>query len=68
MLLVTLDYPQQQMDGPPFAVSASEVQDLFGAGWSIDHLLEDDVLVREARFREKGITRMTENVFHLRRD
>ncbi len=67
MLLVTLDYPQQQMDGPPFAVSSREVQALFGAGWSVDHLQEDDVLAREARFRERGITRMTENVFHLRR-
>lgn len=67
MLLITLDYPQEQMDGPPFAVSAGEVQDLFGAGWSVDHLHEDDVLTREARFRERGLTHMTENVFHLQR-
>ena len=67
MLLITLDYPQEQMDGPPFAVSASEVQHLFGTGWSIDHLHEDDVLAREARFRERGLTHMTENVFHLKR-
>jgi thiopurine S-methyltransferase len=67
MLLITLDYPQEQMDGPPFAVSESEVLELFSAGWSIEHLHEDDVLVREARFRERGLTRMTENVFYLRR-
>jgi len=68
MLLITLDYPQQQMDGPPFAVSDSEVQDLFSEGWSIDHLHADDVLAREERFRERGLTHMTENIFHLRRD
>lgn len=67
MLLVTLDYPQQQMDGPPFAVSTSEVQGLFGAGWSIEHLHQDDVLAREARFRERGLTHMTEHVFRLQR-
>lgn len=67
MLLITLDYPQAQMDGPPFSVSASEVQDLFGAGWSIDLLHADDVLAHEARFRERGLTRMTENVFYLQR-
>ncbi len=67
MLLITLDYPQQQMDGPPFAISKSEVRDLFGVGWSVEHLVEDDVLVREARFCERGLTRMTENVFHLQR-
>lgn len=66
MLLITLDYPQQQMGGPPFAVSASEVQDLFEESWSIEQLHADDVLVREARFRERGVTHMTENVFHLR--
>ncbi len=67
MLLITLDYPQRQMDGPPFAVSAGEVEDLFASGWSISLLCEDDVLAREARFRERGVTRMTENVFHLQR-
>ena len=67
VLLITLDYPQAQMDGPPFAVSASEVQDLFGAGWTIEHLQEDNVLAREARFRERGLTHMTENVFYLQR-
>ncbi|TCK18481.1 thiopurine S-methyltransferase [Thiogranum longum] len=67
MLLITLDYPQEQMGGPPFAVSTGEVADLFGADWSIEHLHEDDVLAREARFRERGISHMTENVFHLQR-
>jgi len=67
MLLVTLDYPQSQMDGPPFAVSESDVQELFADGWSIDLLHSDDVLAREARFRERGLTHMMENVFHLRR-
>ena len=29
-LLITLDYDQAQMDGPPFAVLDDEVQRLFG--------------------------------------
>lgn len=67
MLLVTLDYPQDRMDGPPFSVSAGEVLELFGSGWSIEHMFEDDVLAREIKFQERGLTYMTENVFRLRR-
>jgi len=67
MLLVTLDYPQDRMDGPPFSVSAGEVLELFGSGWSIEHMFEDDVLAREVKFQERGLTYMTENVFRLRR-
>lgn len=29
MLLLTVDYPQDEMQGPPFAVNAAAVQDLF---------------------------------------
>ena len=65
VLLVTLDYAQAQMDGPPFAVSAQEVQDLFAANWSIEQLHETDILAREPRFRERGLSFMTENCYLL---
>ncbi len=32
-LLITLDYPQQQMEGPPFAVPEPEIRQLL-AGWA----------------------------------
>ncbi|MDI1252801.1 thiopurine S-methyltransferase [Thermomonas sp.] len=37
-LLVTLEYPQHEKDGPPFAVQADEVQALFGTDWAITQL------------------------------
>ncbi len=37
-LLVTLEYPQHEKDGPPFAVQADEVQALFGTDWTITQL------------------------------
>ena len=67
MLLITLDYPQPEMDGPPFAVGEDEVHRLFHDGWTIEPLHSEDLLEREARFRERGLSYMTENVFHLRR-
>jgi thiopurine S-methyltransferase len=66
-LLVTLDYPPDEMAGPPFSVTAEEVERLFGADFRIDPLYSEDCLQREPRFREKGLTRLEEQVFLLRR-
>lgn len=65
MLLVTFDYDQSEMSGPPFAVSDQEVSDLFSGGFTIDHLRTRDVL--EDRMRERGLTAMTESAFALTR-
>lgn len=66
-LLITLDYPQDRMDGPPFAVSTQEVKTLY------QHLYQpihphvcDDVLGSNPRFIERGLSRMAECVYLLR--
>ncbi len=66
-LLVTLDYEQQQMEGPPFAVSTDEVRNLYREGFSIERLAHADVLKAQPRFREKGLTALSESVYRLRR-
>jgi len=66
-LLVTLDYPQEQMRGPPFSVTQEEVRRLFGAGYEIEMLRSEDCLAREPRFREKGLTRLEEQVSLLQK-
>ncbi|MFQ5642924.1 MAG: thiopurine S-methyltransferase [Thiogranum sp.] len=67
MLLVTLDYEQAQMDGPPFSVTEQEVGKLFGACWSLEKLHEEDILAREPRFRDRGLSRLSEKVYLLRK-
>ena len=67
MLLVTLEYDQQQMDGPPFAVEEAEVRALFEAHWSIQLLDHQDVLAQEEKFRERGLSRLSEKVYLLQR-
>ena len=37
-LLVTLEYPQHEREGPPFSVPEDEVHALFGTDWTIDLL------------------------------
>ena len=63
-LLVTLEYPQEQMQGPPFSVPEREVQTLF-AGARIERLGTQDVLADNPRFREKGLTRLLECAYRI---
>lgn len=66
-LLVTLDYPQEEMRGPPFSVTSAEVRQLFDKHYAIEHLHAEDCLAREPRFRKKGLTRLEEQVFVLQK-
>ncbi|NGN97359.1 thiopurine S-methyltransferase [Grimontia sp. S25] len=50
ILLVTLHYPQEQMDGPPFSVDADEVRRLFD-GYKITHLNRDEQADRPPKGR-----------------
>ncbi len=66
-LLVTLDYPQEQMNGPPFAVPAEQVQAFYADGWDARLLAKEDVLGGIWRFLQRGLTRLEELVFSVRR-
>jgi thiopurine S-methyltransferase len=65
ILLITFDYPQEQMPGPPFAVSVNEVEALYRDYAEIRLLVQQDVLEQNKRFQQRGVTRMQENVFLL---
>lgn len=64
-LLITVEYPQAQMSGPPFSVSAAEVDELYRRHHSIQLLERRDSLSDEARLRSRGITEFHENCFLL---
>jgi thiopurine S-methyltransferase len=65
MLLVAMEYDQQQMQGPPFAVEEREIRDLFAPRWSVQLLHEQDILADETKFRERGLTRLSEKIYLL---
>jgi thiopurine S-methyltransferase len=64
-LLVSMEYPQQQMTGPPFSVSASEVKRLYAKNHSIQELSRIDILADEPRLRSRGLTRLHEVCYRL---
>jgi thiopurine S-methyltransferase len=66
-LLVTLEYPQAKMAGPPFSVSTDEVHELFDRDFAVDLLERQDALACNPRFVERGLDCLHEAVFGLSR-
>jgi thiopurine S-methyltransferase len=64
-LLITLDYDQAQIPGPPFAVADDEVQRLLGDVWQVQVLEEQDVLGESGKFLQAGVTRLEERVYRV---
>jgi thiopurine S-methyltransferase len=65
MLLITLDYPQSEMRGPPFSVKRAEVERLYRAHRRIEEIHDEDCLAEEPRMRKKGLSRLHERVYLL---
>jgi len=64
-LLITLDYDQAQLPGPPFAVEDDEVQRSWGCFWRLHMLQEQDVLGESWKFLRAGVTRLVERVYRI---
>jgi thiopurine S-methyltransferase len=64
-LLISLDYDQSRMQGPPFAVTEAEVRALFGSDFAIDTLADFDALAENPRFAQRGLDRLREHVYRL---
>ena len=65
ILLITLDYPQPEMQGPPFSVSSGEVEALYREHAEVRLLAQLDVLPKNPRFQQRGLSRLQENIFLL---
>ncbi len=61
-LLITLDYHQPQMSGPPFAVTESDVREYYSKATLLESV---DVLSEHQKFKEKGVTQLFESVWYI---
>lgn len=64
-LLITLTYPEDQMEGPPFSVTEHEVGQLYGDSYKIAKLAAKSILEDEPRFKQRGLTSLTETAYKL---
>ena len=67
MLLVTFDYDQARMPGPPHAVGAAEVERLYGRDWNVESLHSIDTIAHSRRFADAGLDSFVESVWLLRK-
>jgi thiopurine S-methyltransferase len=67
MLLITLDYNQSEMNGPPFAVATDEVTRHYGQAFQVDTLRQTEIVDESQRWRAKGLSSLVESVYQLRK-
>ncbi|MFF7065443.1 thiopurine S-methyltransferase [Pseudomonas sp. NPDC008258] len=65
-LLVTLDYDQSLLDGPPFSVGDEEVRQGL-AGWYLDELEAVEMIQESPKFLQAGGSSLLERVYRVSR-
>ncbi len=65
MLVITLDYQQANMSGPPFAVSEQELQRYYQLAYNIDVLKQKEIIDKEPRFKQRGLASLIETILWL---
>lgn len=66
-LMVTLDYDQARLDGPPFSVPEAEVRERLEGSWEVELLERCDVLEKNWKFASRGLDSLHEPAFRLHR-
>ncbi len=64
MLLITLDYAQDKMSGPPFSVEYDEVIELFSFAY-VNQIHRKNIIENEPRFKSKGLTSFNQTAYHI---
>ncbi|RFA25778.1 thiopurine S-methyltransferase [Alkalilimnicola ehrlichii] len=64
LFLITLEYPQAEMSGPPFSVAEDEIRTLYGAQFGIEQLAHAEP---ERRFRQTTLSYLTESAWWLKK-
>ncbi|MDX1810519.1 MAG: thiopurine S-methyltransferase [Gammaproteobacteria bacterium] len=66
-LLISMQYQQEQMEGPPFSVHEDEVFELYEDGFNVSRQECIDVLGENDRFAQRGLTGLHECIYKIKR-
>ena len=66
-LLIAVEYPQEQMSGPPFPLTRDAIHRLYTRHYSIEELGRHEILELEPRLRARGLTELREVCYRLTR-
>ena len=65
LFVITMEYDQDAMQGPPFSVSEDEINKHYFSGYEINRLETFDLLEVSPHFKEKGLNKLLEKVYML---
>ena len=66
-LVITFEYDSAEMSGPPFPVSAGDIQSLFATNWYIQRLSFQDILAEHPGMQARGLRSLHESVWLMTR-
>lgn len=64
--LVTLNYDQNEMAGPPFSVAEQEVVSLYQDNYQIALQESREIIDQEPKFKQRGVSSFKQDVYFLR--
>ncbi len=67
MLLIAVEFPPEQMKGPPFPLTVRDIGNLYARNYSIEELGRHDILELEPRLKARGLTELREVCYRLTR-
>jgi thiopurine S-methyltransferase len=66
-LLISMEYPPHEKQGPPFAVPEIEVRELYGRDWQVATLERRDIQAQQPGFVAEGVSALETVVYRLSR-
>jgi thiopurine S-methyltransferase len=66
-LMVTVNYDQTEIDGPPFALGPDAVRGLLGEDFHVEVLYSADAYDRASHLAERGLSALSEHIMRLTR-
>ena len=66
-LLIAVEFPAEQMQGPPFPLTRDAIETLYAGHYSIEELARHDILDLEPRLKARGLTELREVCYRMTR-
>ena len=66
-LLIAVEFPAEQMSGPPFPLTRDTIENLYAGHYSIEELARHDILDLEPRLKARGLTELREVCYRVTR-
>lgn len=66
-LLIAVEFPPEQMKGPPFPLTREAIDNLYAGNYSIEELGREEILELEPRLKARGLTELREVCYRMTR-